>query len=220
MEKNKKMKKTKYEFKCDGNVALNTINQFIKANDYKELTNSNGETYYKYSDGMVVGFLEYNIQDGLVTLYAYIRSEKKPMPLDDSFVGIIPKSHYKGIIDPLLKSLSTSNSNSAPQVEDSQQAQPSNESNDNINNSDTYNEFAQKNKSSKEKFAILAFIISLVGFFLSLLGVTFGVIIIILEYYFAIQGLKTDKKGLSIAAIVLVSVSILINVFWLIIASI
>jgi len=217
MGKTEKVKKTKYEFKCNEKVALDTINQFLKANDYKELTNSNGETYYKFTDGIVVGFLEYNIQSNLVTLYAYIRSEKKPMPLDDSFVGIIPKSHYKGIIDPLLKALSNSNSENTSQ----EQPQKTNDSKDDINttkNNDTYNQFDQKNKNSKGKFAIIAFIVSLIGLFLSFFGLTYGVIIIILECYFAIQGLKSDKKVLSIAAIVLISVSILINLFWLILS--
>lgn len=40
-----------------------------------------------------------------------------------------------------------------------------------------------------------------------------GVILLVLEYYFAIQGLKTKKKGLAVATIVLASVSIVFLMF-------
>lgn len=40
-----------------------------------------------------------------------------------------------------------------------------------------------------------------------------GVILLVLEYSFAIQGLKTKKKGLAVATIVLASVSIVFLMF-------
>lgn len=223
-----KAKKTKYEFKCDSNVAQNIINQFLQANNYKQKTNSNGLTYYKFSDAIAVGFLEYECNNGLVTLTAYIRSEKRPMPLDNSFVGSIPKSHYKSVIAPLLKALSdasSQNSNNTSNVDE--QAIDSNstnsESNQTQNNSttmtnDSYNQFVEQNQSTKEKFAIAAFVMSLVGLLLSFFSFIYGWIIIFLEYYFAIQGLKTKKRGLAIAAIVLASVSIFIDIIWIILS--
>lgn len=229
------MEKTKYQFKCDTNVAKNIITQFLQANNYKQQTSSNGVTYYKFSDAIAVGFLEYEFIDELVIIYAYLRSEKKPMPLDNSFVGSIPKSHYKTIIDPLLKALSNASSQfTSAQVSDSENinsqainsnstnqetliTQTASESTNNtIKNDDSYNQFAQESQKSKEKFAIIAFVISLVGLIFSFFGLIYGWIIIFLEYYFAIQGLKTKKEGLAIAAIVLATLSLIISILLII----
>ena len=217
------MAKTEYKFTCDENTAKNIITQFLQANNYKEQVTKDGRKYYQFSDAMVIGFLEYEIQNGMVTVYAYLRSEKKPMPLDDSFVGALPKSHYKGIIDPLLKSLSNLKSESVEPQESVIEEKTEKNEEVNVNQdkeeikNDAYNQFADESQKSKEKFAIAAFVISLVGLILSCFGFAFGLIIIFLEYYFAIQGLKTKKKGLAITAIVLASVSLLINILAMII---
>ncbi|MBE5820610.1 MAG: DUF4190 domain-containing protein [Clostridiales bacterium] len=217
------MAKTEYKFECDENIAKETIMQFLKANNYKEQVTKDGRKYYQYSDAMVIGFLEYEIQNGMTTLYAYLRSEKKPMPLDDSFVGALPKSHYKGIIEPLLKSLSNLKSESVevqePVIEEKTEINEEvtvNQEKEEIKN-DAYNQFADESQKTKEKFAVAAFVISLIGLVLSCFGLIYGLIIIFLEYYFAIQGLKTKKKGLAITAIVLASLSLLINILAIII---
>lgn len=56
----------------------------------------------------------------------------------------------------------------------------------------------------------VGFWLSIVGLILSFIGITYGVIIYLLNYYFASQGLKTRKRGKAIATIVLSSVSIVI----------
>ncbi len=70
--------------------------------------------------------------------------------------------------------------------------------------------FEESTNKSREKFAIIAFVMSLIGLVLSCLGFTYGVALIIMEFYFAFLGIKTKKKGLAIAAIVIAGVSILI----------
>lgn len=216
------MAKSEYKFQCDENTAKNIITQFLQANNYKEQVTKDGRKYYQFSDAMVIGFLEYEIQNGMVTVYAYLRSEKKPMPLDDSFVGALPKSHYKSIIEPLLKALSNPGDLNSTNSETKSEEEPKKEEVTPINsekeeNKDAYNKFENESNKSKEKFAVVAFVISLIGLVLSCFGFIYGFIIIFLEFYFAIQGLKTKKKGLAITAIVLASVSLLINILSIII---
>ena len=62
----------------------------------------------------------------------------------------------------------------------------------------------------QETLCEIGFWLSIVGLILSFIGVTYVVIIYILNYYFASQGLKTSKKGKAIATIVLSSVSIVV----------
>lgn len=215
------MEKTKYEFKCDKDIALNIINSFLQANNYKQRTSEQGRIYYEFSDAVVIGFLEYEINDEMTTIYAYLRSEKKPMPLDNSFVGILLKNHYKSIIEPLLKSLANPNASviniQNGEFNDKQEKVINNDvsKNESVENN-AYNQFAEENDKSKAKFSTIAFVIAIVGLLLSFVGVTFGLIIVLLEYAFAIQGLKSSKRNLSIATIVLASITLLINISTLI----
>lgn len=80
------------------------------------------------------------------------------------------------------------------------------------------NQFAADVDKSKEKMAIAGFIISIVGLVLSCFGIYFGAIIIALEIYFAVSGLKTSKKGFSIATFVISGISILIIIAEVILA--
>ena len=75
---------------------------------------------------------------------------------------------------------------------------------------DSLNRFTEKNNKNKEKMAIAGFILSLVGLVVICLGASYGSILIVMEYYFAIQGLKTKKKGLAIATIVLASINLVV----------
>lgn len=73
--------------------------------------------------------------------------------------------------------------------------------------------FMAENEKKKENMVIIGFVMSIVGLLLSCFDFTYGAILLVLEYYFAIQELKTKKKGLAIATIVLASVSIVFLMF-------
>ena len=77
-----------------------------------------------------------------------------------------------------------------------------------VNNS--LNSFVEQGNKKKETGAIVGFVLSLVGLLLSCFGIYYGVILIVLEFYLAINGIHTKKKGLAIAGIVLASLSIVI----------
>lgn len=101
-----------------------------------------------------------------------------------------------------------------------------NNQNTNINNAqpmqqqNNINQFAQtfqdETAKKQEKQCEIGFWLSILGLVCSLFGVAYSVIIYIMDFYFASQGLKTKKRGKAIATIVLSIISIIIIVLELV----
>ncbi len=207
------------------------MQSFLSANGFVAKQES-GYTYYLQQDLMWGNrFLEYYINGNQVTVLAYIGRANKPLLLDNSFAGSMPKQEYKKLLNTLFSALNELNANagqmgaqnvgaqnmgaagtmySGQQAQDMysqpQQAQY-------MDISQQTNQFAQNVNKSKENMAIAGFVISIIGLVLSCFGYMVGAIIIALEIYFAVNGLKTSKRGLSIATFVICGVSILILIF-------
>lgn len=202
--------KTNYTFTVNASQQdiHNLMQNFLSANGYQP-NNEAGVVYYKYYDGIWGNrFLEYYINGNQLTILAYIGTFKKPCLLDDSMVAMASKQDYKNKLVPLFNAINGLNMNGG-------MAQPM--GNVPYTNTQT-NQFAADVNKSKEKMAIAGFIISIVGLLLSCFGIYFGAIIIALEIYFAVSGLKTSKKGFSIATFVISGVSILIIILEVILA--
>lgn len=211
--------KSTYQFpiNVDPELARQTIMNWLSANSF-ELKEKDGKYYYQYYDP-VIGrrLLEYYIQPGMVTINAYLGKFTKPYLLDDSFAGSVPKSAYKSALDPLFKTLASYNApvgadGISPQSDpysppvyaaEGAQTQPA---------AGNYADFADAADKRNEKLAIWGFVISIIGLLLSFVGYTYGVVLYMLEFYFAACGIKTRKKGLAIATFVLAGISIVILV--------
>lgn len=219
--------KSTYQFpiQVDPQLAKQTIMEWLGANGFK-LKEKNGNYYYEYYDP-VIGrrLLEFYIQPGLVTINAYLGSFKKPYLLDDSFAGSIPKSAYKESLAPLLQTLAGYSSPVRENVQSgidpyaaaaAGSAQPGGVAAPTAGSTQTgtgnYQNFADANSKSQEKLAIFGFVLSIVGLLLSFVGYAFGLVLYILEFYFAACGMKTKKKGFAIATFILAGISILILV--------
>ena len=204
--------KTNYTFTVNANPQAinNLMHNFLKANGYT-IANQDGITYFQYFD-VIWGnrFLEYYIQGNQITILAYIGTFKKPTLLDDSFVGMAAKQDYKNKLLPLFEELKKLNNNEGFY----EQQTPEQITYENVNTAETtngqVNQFADSVNKRNEGMAIAGFVISIVGLLLSCFGITFGVLILALEIYFAIMGLKTSKKGFSIATFVLSGLSFLV----------
>ena len=72
--------------------------------------------------------------------------------------------------------------------------------------------FEQKNIEGKNKQAVIGFILAIIGLLLSCIGMMYGWIVYFIVFYFAYNGMSSEKKGLSIATFVLCALSILIFV--------
>ena len=196
--------KTNYTFTVNAPIQTihNLMQNFLNANGYKA-NNKDGVVYYSYYDGIWgYRFLEYYVNGNQLTVLAYIGSFKKPCLLDDGMVAMASKQDYKSRLIPLFNAINELNNNwgMTPQM-----------MYDNAVYSNTQtNQFTADVNKSKEKMAIAGFIISIVGLLLSCFGVYFGAVIVALEIYFAVSGLKTSKKGFSIATFVISGLSVLI----------
>ncbi len=217
--------KSMYQFpiNVDPNLAQQVIMNWLGANGF-DLKEKDGNYYYQYYDPVIGRRLfEYYIQPGMVIINAYIGKYKKPYLLDDSFAGSVPKSAYKQALAPLFQTLASYNApmgaapaqpgtgnpsapyNVSPYASDvSGGVQPS---------SGSYQDFSDATGKSHEKLAVAGFVLSIFGLLLSLLGITYGILIYMLEFYFAACGIKTRKKGLAIATFILAGLSIAILVF-------
>lgn len=267
--------KTQFDFVVNApfQVINNTIQNYLVANKFQPIEGVvwGQQGSYLFNDPLVEGKRGFNyvIQGNRVTIWAYVGSPNKPMPLDDSLVGAMPKQRYKNLLTPLFQELEKLNGNKAvnnqipaqPQYRNPVIPQVANQNNQQQNSYGAYtqhmnqqaynvgnlnqNGFAQSsqpahlNQQSQtfvpqsgsananpnnvqvnqfmddinkkgEKFAIASFIISLVSLVLPCIGVAPGGILILLNYWFASQGLKTKKRGLSIAAIVITSISLVL----------
>lgn len=180
------------------------IRDFLQANGYKYVEPKNAENYYSFKDGMCNGGLQYQITGSNVIIYYFLGKSKKPMVVDDSFAGSVPKQHYKNVLKPLFDALSNPDGGGASMVNGGTNVPPAG------GNTYSSNQFEASANKPREKFAIIAFVVSLLGLALSFTGYTFGAAILILEFYFAYLGLRTRLKGLSIAAMVIAGVSLLI----------
>ena len=81
-----------------------------------------------------------------------------------------------------------------------------------VNSNQFTNTFQNETVKKQEKMCEVGFWLSIVGLVFSFIGVAYGLILYILIFYFASQGLKTQKRGKAIAFIVLTVISIVIIV--------
>lgn len=205
--------KTEFHFTVNADPTLveAVIRNYLYANKFAQQPRE-GANYYFFNDPMIKGMrsLEYYINGNEVKILAYVGTFEKPHTLE-GFVGAVQKQSYRNDLNPLFEELKKLE-NASPQAVEAAaamgQANPY-DVNTPVQN-DSLNTFMEQNDRKKETQTIIGFVVSLVGLLLSCFGFTYGVILWILEFYFAIQGLKTKKKGLAIATIVIACASIVI----------
>lgn len=194
-----------FQFQADAQLVYQTIQNFLNANGFK-LIQKDGAVYYMSRDA-VMGkrFFEYYFQGNVVTLYAYIRSYKKPLPLDNEYYGTVPKQAYNNILGPLLAELNRMSVQPA-------YAQGGYAGNPSVPpayaQSGAYDAFVAQSNKTREMQAIVAFILSILELLLSLVRVYYGAIILVLEIYLAYNGLKSRYKILSVMAFIFCAASV------------
>lgn len=198
-----------FQFQVDPQLVYQTIQNFLNANGFK-LVQKNGATYYMSYDAIMgKRFFEYYFQGNVVTLYAYLRSYKKPMPLDDKYLGTVPKQAYNNILEPLFAEMNRMSNQPAYSQGGLQDGYGNNSGMwQAYAQSSSYDAFAEKSNKTREMQAIVAFILSIFELLLSLVGVYYGAIILVLELYLAYNGLKSKYKVLSIVTFILCAASI------------
>ena len=217
--------KSKFEFIVgDVNKAVQDINQFLTMNKYKEY-NSNGTVYYMFNDIWMMGkvSLEYYVEGNKVTVLAYLRTPDKALMLDDSIVGAMGKQAYLSKLQPLFNALSN-NKGDADAVQNdvrpTYQEETMSTTHATQNNKTVgagTNDMVEQMRKSKNKFAFIAFGVSIVSLLMMLCGVMLNVFILAFAFYFAYVGLSSEKKGFSIAAFVMLGLTVAIFLFFVMI---
>ncbi|MDD6215265.1 MAG: hypothetical protein PUB28_00725 [Roseburia sp.] len=205
--------KTEYRFTINADMAVvnNVIQNYLAVNEFHQEPRQNAN-YYFFNDPIVKGKrgFEYYINGNEVVILAYIGTFEKPMALEGA-VGAIPKQSYKNDLNPLfteLKKLEAQGQDAGavpPQNQSVYQSAPADNAAAN-----SINTFVEQSNKKKDTWTIVGFVISLLGLLFSFFGMSYGIVLLILEFYCGIQGIHSKKKGLAIATIVIACVSILI----------
>lgn len=191
---------------ADPQYTHNVVCNFLNVNKFKQVE-KNGYSYFMQYDAIQgKKFFEFFWQGNRLTINVYIHTPKKPWPLDEKFTGSVPKQAYKNLLAPLLQQLEqckagTSRQTSGMHMDTSQQGAQA-----------VLSHFKQKNIEGKNKQAVIGFILAIIGLLLSCIGMMYGWIVYFIVFYFAYNGMSSEKKGLSIATFVLCALSILIFV--------
>lgn len=219
--------RSKYSFQvnCDKNIVNSLMENFISDNGF-QLTEKKQEQYYRAGNSLK-GYngLKYSFDNQTLTIEAWLDGALGNFPLDVK--GINPQAmEYKNALNDLFQEISKINNGNS--INKELNNEDANNQNINANNEhsitsqENINQFAQsfqeKTTKTQENLCEVGFWLSILGVVCSLFGIMYGVIIYIIDFYFASQGLNTRKKGKAIATIILSVISILIILFELLLS--
>ena len=202
--------KTEYRFNIqNAQDTEQKIQSWLSANSFQPIQ-EDGVLYYRGGDAITGHrFLEYRIEGAQVIIYAYIGSFQKPYALTDGIAGAMAIVPYKNILEPLFVSLSTNENQT-------QQSSPITQPQIQTQQQNNYASFDQTVNKKNSTYAEISFWVSILMLTVSFFGIIVGAIIVIFNYYLAAQGLKSSKKGKSIAAIIISSIAIIVMIIKLI----
>ena len=193
----------KFEFNAEPGLIDKIVKDWLLTNHF-EFTHKYDEDLY-FAHNAINGNrgFQYSITNNVLDIYAWtIGIGNNFFQLDSGAVNNMPGDSYKELLSGLFEQLgqycnqvqSISGHNSINQQSAATFAET----------------FRHESDQKKEKLCNIGFWLSIVGLILSFLGMFFGIIIYILVFYFASQGLKTKKRGKAIASIILSAISIII----------
>lgn len=203
-----------FQFNTDMKQVDLLIQNYLKVNSFSQFE-KNGERFYM-AGNQSVGYrgFKYIINGNNLSIEAWIMGAKD-FKLEQNSMNAVA-SNYKASLNTLfqeLTKLNSNNQNSSPNT-----GQPLNNAqapqNDIKQNAQTLqNEIIKL----QEKQCEICFWMSIIGFLCSFIGVTYGAVIYICDFYFALLGLKTKKRKKAIATIVLSIISIIVIILGIVI---
>lgn len=219
------------------------IEQYLSANGFAMQQKGNA-VYYVSKRGLSEKRFEYYIDGNQLLILAYMGTYEKPQKLE-GLVGAVPKQMYQEQILKLMQELErvgqgnrvstvTAGNNDRSGFDKSSSINSTGMNsninggmNSNINgsmnssinsagiNMSSQNVFLEDNNKKNETWAVVGFVISIVGLLVSCMGIALGGTLVFLEFWCAYMGLQSKKKGLSIATIVIAIISLLIIILQL-----
>ena len=166
-------------------------------------------TGYKCQSAIAASFIEYAVCNNKVYMFGYANSPDKPLAIDDnSLFGGLAKTDAISKIMPLVQNLQAMGvySNQSPNGYYSPTPTATQNTIRGVEN-------------ATNTYAIVALIIGIASFLTSFFGSAMGLVVIGIGFYVAAMGMKMQKsRGMCIAAIVLLSIDMIMNIIMVLIA--
>ncbi|MEI7689684.1 MAG: hypothetical protein WCI79_01810 [Candidatus Saccharibacteria bacterium] len=190
------------------------------------LEDKNSEQFYKAGDAMVgYKYFKYELSGQTLTVYAWLKSLLGEISVEQNSLNMLAMN-YRDSLNKLFQEISNLNNLGKNMDNNEQKNNTSNVSNIPQNQTvqqpvqNDPNQVAQtfqaETDKKKETMCEIGFWLSIFGLLISFVGISFGVIIYIMDFYFASQGLKTRKKGKAVTTIILSALSIVVTISLLI----
>ncbi len=219
-----------FQLSCNPEVANNVVQGFITGNNY-ELIQDEKEQYYRAGNSMQgYQYFNYNIANQTLTIYAWLKGITGEFKLEPAGISI-PIMAYREKLNTLFQEIEkvnkgTTQQDTTPMNFDPNTGQPLQQNNmtNQVNQptstqNNTTNQVAQtfeaQNNERKEKMCEVGFYLSIFGLIISLLGVSYGAIVYLIDIFLAYQGLSTKKRKKGIISLVMTALSIIIIVIQL-----
>ena len=222
------------QFRCDSNSVEQLMQSYISANGFT-FTEKKGEQYFRAGDQML-GYrgLTYSISGQTITINAWLDGALGDFPLEQNLNMLA--MNYRNSLSTLFQEIENlnggntmnNNVNNGQMNFDPNTGQPINQNYqqttgqpiNQMNMQQPQNNFSQtfknENQKKQETMCEIGFWLSILGLLGSFAGIAMGLLVYVMDFYFASQGLKTRKRGKAIATIALSIVSILIIIFKLV----
>lgn len=223
------------QFRCDSNTIEQLMQSYISANGFA-FTEKKGEQYFRAGDQML-GYrgLNYSISGQTITINAWLDGALGDFPLEQNSLNMMAMN-YRNSLSTLFQKIenlnggNTMNNNvnngqmnfdpNTGQPINQNMGQPTGQPVNQMNMQQPQNQFSQtfknENQKKQETMCEIGFWLSILGLLGSFAGIMMGLLVYVMDFYFASQGLKTRKRGKAIATIVLSILSILIVIIQLI----
>ena len=212
-------------FNCDKSTINNLVQSYLSESGFN-IYEKRGDKYYRAGDAMLgyKGF-NYTINENNLNSEAWLDGSLGNFPLEQNSFNMLAMD-YRNSLNKLFQEINRidnggmnmNNNNFNNQNINNNQMNYDPNTGQPINNNQ--NNFAQtfqdETMKKKEKMCEIGFWISILGLIGSFAGIAMGLLVYIMDFYFASQGLKTRKRGKAIATIVLSIISILIVIIELI----
>jgi hypothetical protein len=213
-------------FNSDSTLVNNIVQSYLKESGFN-MYEKKEKKYYRAGDAMLgyKGF-NYSINGNNLIIEAWLDGALGDFPLEQNSLNMLAMD-YRNSLNKLFQEINKLNNGGMnmnnnfnnQNINNQMNYDPNTGQPINNNNNNFVQSFQDETMKKKEKMCEIGFWLSILGLVCSLFGVTYGVIIYIMDFYFASQGLKTTKRGKAIATIVLSIISILIVIIELIIAA-
>lgn len=200
------------------------IQSYLSADGFRQV-NENGESYYQKGDGVVTELrrFHYGFSGNTLLVCAWIKGPFGDIKIEQNGLGgmNIGVNDYRSSLNSLFQEIQKLNVQGNVQIfTNNMGVGQTNIGQPMYENTPMNNQFAQnfQNELTKkqEKLCKIGFWLSILGLVCSFVGVAYGILIYIMDFYFAAQGLKTSKRKMAIATIILSIISIAITILWIV----